>query len=247
MGNSETVKGLSLVLMIEPCSGTAADGSPCNPDPRSQLKGKSMILYTNQKRLKTNITDTEDIFETEAKFIWVPVGPEVIENNYFSLTTNKVKARENIFRPFYSFKEEEKDLYHLKRGRTVGYKESGPGPIAAITIERDMDLYIQHIRIENGIAQLVGLTGGIALIAYILFFFLEYCWSIRKFKDYMASELYYTPEDVLAMEGAGAKVDNLGVSGKRSFINRSFHNEIIGEEEKTLNKAKVNMCCRVLS
>ena len=63
----------------------------------------------------------------------------------------------------------------------------------------------------------------------------------------MASELYYTPEDVLAMEGAGAKVDNMGVSGKRSFVNRSFHNEIIGEEEKTLNKAKVNVCCRALS
>ena len=93
----------------------------------------------------------------------------------------------------------------------------------------------------------MGLTGGIALILYILFFFLEYCWSNRKFKDYMASELYYTPEDVLAMEGAGAKVDNMGVSGKRSFINRSFHNEIIDEEEKTLNKAKVNVCCRALS
>ena len=63
----------------------------------------------------------------------------------------------------------------------------------------------------------------------------------------MASELYYTPEDKLATEGAGGKVNNNGVSGKRSFINRSFHNEIIGEDEKTLNKAKVNMCCRALS
>ena len=93
----------------------------------------------------------------------------------------------------------------------------------------------------------MGLSGGIALIAYILFMVLEYCWSARKFQDYMASELYYTPEDVLAMEGAGGKVDNKGVSGKRSFINRNFHNEIIGEHEKTLNKAKVNMCCRALS
>ena len=62
----------------------------------------------------------------------------------------------------------------------------------------------------------------------------------------MASELYYTPEDVLAMS-SGTIVKNGGVSGKRSFINRSFHNEIIGEDVKTLNKAKVNMCCRALS
>jgi hypothetical protein len=116
----------------------------------------------------------------------------------------------------------------LKRGRTVGYKDS-ESAIAAITIERDTDLHIQHIRIQNSIAELVGLTGGVAVISFILFMILEYCWSARKFKDYMASELYYTPEDVLAMEGA-SKANNGGVSGKRSFINRSFHNEIIEED-----------------
>ena len=133
--------------MIEPCSGTTSTGSPCNPSPRNQLKGKSMVLYANQKRLKPDFKNTEKLFEAEAKFIWVPIGPEVIENNYFSLTHEKAKARENFARPFYNYKEEEKDLYYLKRGRSVGYKDAGPEVIAAITIERDMDLYIQHIRI----------------------------------------------------------------------------------------------------
>lgn len=73
----------------------------------------------------------------------------------------------------------------------------------------------------------MGLTGGVAVISYILFMILEYSCSARKFQDYMASELYYTPEDVLAMDASIVK--NGGVSGKRSFINRSFHNEIIGE------------------
>ena len=45
-----------------------------------------MIIYSNQKRLKANVTDTEKPYETEAKFTFVPIGPELIENNYFSLT-----------------------------------------------------------------------------------------------------------------------------------------------------------------
>lgn len=85
-GNSETLVGVSLVFLIDPCEGTTSGGDACNSDPRSQLKDKSMILYSNQKSLKTNITDTEKVFDTEAKFTWIPLGPEVIENNYFSLT-----------------------------------------------------------------------------------------------------------------------------------------------------------------
>lgn len=67
--------GQSLVFLVEACKEN------CAADLRDQLLGKSMIFYANQKPFDDMII--EEPYREEGKFFWVPVGPMLIENNFF--------------------------------------------------------------------------------------------------------------------------------------------------------------------
>lgn len=60
--------------------------------------GKSMIFYANQRVFDE--LDFENAMKEESKFFWVPVGPEMVEQNFFSVKESCVKSFDNLLKPF---------------------------------------------------------------------------------------------------------------------------------------------------
>ena len=98
------------------------------------------------------------------------------------------------------------------------------------------------------------MLGGAMILLWIVIFSIEFVLTNKKFQNYMASELYYVPED-LDRELDEEKVGCMGkdsLTRKRYSIPRDLHNEIIDEDGKVLDNTKVGMpckpfmCCRVL-
>ena len=65
----------------------------------------------------------------------------------------------------------------------MGFKDQEfmPNVLAALTIERDLSLYKTEWRLENSVFVIAGLVGGFALLVWLLFFMLDYCWTNPKF------------------------------------------------------------------
>ena len=78
MGDRYSYKGQSLVFLVEACKG-----GNCVDNPRQALEDKSMIFYANQKPFDDMMID--EPYKKEAKFYWIPIGPELVENNYFKV------------------------------------------------------------------------------------------------------------------------------------------------------------------
>ena len=100
------------------------------------MQNKSMIMYANQKIFDRN--DWDMPFKMESKFLWVPVGPEMIEQNFYSVMQGCVESNDNMLMPFVEDETMEK-VFDIKKGSTVGFKDNYPGVLAAMTIERDLD------------------------------------------------------------------------------------------------------------
>lgn len=79
--NSDHINGKQLVILFEKCVGLA----DCydHKTVKTLMRGKSIVLFANQRTFSEN--DIESPFVEESKFIWVPIGPEMIEDNFFSL------------------------------------------------------------------------------------------------------------------------------------------------------------------
>jgi hypothetical protein len=103
-----------------------------------------------------------------------------------------------------------------------------------VTIERDLSFFSTEFRLENSVIIMASLMGGLALLVWLLFYILDYCWTITKFKNYMASELYTVGEN-----------DFKEMVSARGHLPLGFHNEIIPVDGKTLNLTKVGFCCRL--
>jgi len=155
-------------------------------------------LFVNERTFDEN--DFDNPFVEESKVIWVPFGTEMIEDNYFSLEVGSLQSTDNRYQPFAEYDEDEwsMGLWSFQRGRTVGYRDLKfkPGVLASVTIERDLDLY-KTMRTQNdSYAIWFAMLGGVMVGLYILFFALEYFLTNKAFENYMASELYFIPEDV---------------------------------------------------
>ena len=64
-----------------------------------------------------------------------------------------------------------------------------------MTIERDLDRYLTMRQLENSYLIWFALLGGVTIGLYVVLYALEYCLTIKSFQNYMASELYYIPEE----------------------------------------------------
>lgn len=106
--------------------------------------------------------------------------------------------------------------------------------LAALVIERDLDMTMIQRDLNNSVATIMGLVGGFALVVWLVFFILDYCMTSTKFKNYMASELYTVDESEPA-----------GLSTTRTLSTLGFHNEIIPAKDKTLNLSRVSFCHRL--
>ena len=103
-----------------------------------------------------------------------------------------------------------------------------------------------------------GTLCGFAVGAYIFFFCLEYYFTISKFRDYLASELYTVHSELLQKKkrsdaiGADLNEFNGGnfddhyddsLQTKRGKVSHSFHNAILGDEGKVLNRSRRGLFC----
>ena len=124
--------------------------------------------------------------------------------------------------------------------------------LAAVTIERDLNRYLTVREINNSYAIWFALLGGMAVGLYIVLYALEYFLTYKAFQNYMASELYYIPEEVedpLKIKqpkaiGCCASRPTDGLTTKRS-VPRDFHNEIIPEDGRILNSSRVASWCKI--
>ena len=48
------------------------------------MRGKSILVHANQRLFDENDFGDHPFIE-ESKFFWVPIGPEMIEDNFFQL------------------------------------------------------------------------------------------------------------------------------------------------------------------
>jgi len=163
----------------------------------------------------------------------------MVEDNFFSLQIGKVESQDNMYWPYLDLFEdevEETEEYssRLQRGRTVGYKDDRPNVLAAVTIERDLNLYKTQWKEQNSIAVWFALLSGYAFGLYVVFYSLEYFCTFKAFQNYMASELYYIPEEVEKTpfdeekeRGCFKSRPTDGLTRKRAMVSRDFHNEII--------------------
>ena len=124
--------------------------------------------------------------------------------------------------------------------------------LAAVTIERDLNRYLTVREINNSYAIWFALLGGMVVGLYILFYALEFFLTYKSFQNYMASELYYIPEEVedpLGIKqpepkGCCASRPTDGLTTTRS-VSRDFHNEIIPEDGRVLNSSRVASWCKI--
>lgn len=107
--------------------------------------------------------------------------------------------------------------------------------LASLTIERDLDLTMIKRDLDNSVATIVGLVGGFALLVWLMFYVVDMCFTMTKFRNYMASELYS------ASEGEPS-----GLTSTRSLTSMGYHNAIFPAKEKTLNLSRVTICHRML-
>ena len=217
------------------------------------MRGKSIVIFANQRTFDEN--DYDNPFIEQSKFMWVPIGPEMVEDNFFSLQVGQLTSSDNRYQPFAEFEEEEwpMGLWELQRGRTVGYKDLDikPNVLAAVTIERDLNLYKTERVVQSSYAVWFAMLGGVTVGLYIIFYGLEYFLTFKSFQNYMASELYYIPEEV--EDPLGLNQEEPGCCGSRKTdgltrertISRDFHNEIIPEDGKVLNTSRVASWCKI--
>lgn len=67
--------------------------------------------------------------------------------------------------------------------------------LAAVTIERDLNRYLTERKSENSYLVWFAILGGLTVGLYIVLYALEYFLTFKSFQNYMASELYYIPEE----------------------------------------------------
>lgn len=121
----------------------------------------------------------------------------MIEDNFFSLQVgNGEDNKQKLLSPFDS-ENSEGILWQLQRGRTVGYKDMRvkPNVLAAVTIELDLNRYDTIRRVENSLLVWLAMLGGLVVGLYVILYALEYFLTFKSFQNYMASELYYVPEE----------------------------------------------------
>ena len=117
-----------------------------------------------------------------------------------------------------------------------------------MTIERDLDRYLTMRQLENSYLIWFAILGGVTIGLYVVLYALEYCLTIKSFQNYMASELYYIPEEANDQDepsGCCSSKPTDGLTRKRYAISRDFHNEIIPEDGKILNTSRVASCCKI--
>ena len=185
-GNSAQQAGSQLVFLVEGCT------SSCVENTRAQLKNKAIVLFANQRVFEQKKDADEPAIREVSKFHWIPLGPEWIEDNFFSLQLGEVEAWNGLLAPFNNDLEREtENIFALRKGSTVGYKGRKEGVLAAVTIEMSLDLEtIEWTSYSKSGFELAGIVGGLALFFWLLFFLLDHCCTIRSFRLYMASELY---------------------------------------------------------
>ena len=207
MANSEHITGQQLVILFEKCDDLVEDCKG-KEEVKNIMRGKSIILYTEQRSFQEN-SEIDSLFVEESKFIWVPIGPEMIEDNFFSLQMGSVTTKDMRYKPFADTEEESwpMSLWNLQRGRTVGYKDfkTKPNVMAAVTIERDLNLYKVDRRVEGSYAVWFAMLGGVTVGLYVIVYALEYFMTFKSFQNYMASELYYIAEDIESTENVPEK------------------------------------------
>ena len=181
----------------------------------------------------------------------------MIEDNFFSLQNGKVESQDNMYWPYLDLFEDEVEeteeySFRLQRGRTVGYKDDRPNVLAAVTIERDLNLYKTQWKEQNSISVWFALLSGYAFGLYVVFYSLEYFCTFKSFQNYMASELYYIPEEVEKTafdeepeRGCCESRPTDGLTRNRAMVSRDFHNEIIKEDGRILNSRTVYGWCKI--
>ena len=89
--------------------------------------------------------------------------------------------------------DREEFTFWLSKPRfTRGFADNeNPGQIAGVVLERDLNLYTTEYRVENSIFEILALVGGLAVLTFLFFYSLDYCWTITNFRDYLSSELYF--------------------------------------------------------
>ena len=127
--------------------------------------------------------------------------------------------------------------------------------LAAVTIERDLNRYLIERQLENSYIVWFALVGGLMIGMYVVLYALEYFLTFKSFQNYMASELYYIPQEVADNDanelnqaessGCCSSKPTDGLTRKRYAITRDFHNEIIPEDGKILNVSRVASCCKI--
>lgn len=145
-----------------------------------------------------------------------------------------VKTMKYMLHPFVA-DSKDSTAFEIVRGQTLSYKDQTvKNALAALTIERDLDLVRTSWKLHNNIANVVALIGGFALSVWLIFFMLADCCTRRKFENYMASELYTVAEE-----------DSKKMLSKRGLLSYGFFNEINPADGKTLNTNRVNICNRI--
>ena len=72
---------MSLVITYEACSSNNCYASKTL---KKMISGKSFVLLVNQRTFDENSFDDHPFIE-ESKVIWVPIGLEMREDNFFQL------------------------------------------------------------------------------------------------------------------------------------------------------------------
>ena len=231
LGSSMSMSGSQLVFLIEGCSES------CASDIENQMNGKYMLFYNGKERtfIPPKDSDDENNFTESSRFTMFPISQTMHGLASFSFKQGRVDQHNDILRPFHDFDSTEDDVMWMSGPTFGGFLDNvKPNQLAGIALERDLDLYMTEIRLENSGFEMAGLVGGLAVVTFLLFFVLDHCWTMPKFKNYMASELYHAaPEEMVSM------------SSKRGMVGYSFWNEIHDTDGKPLNLNRVTCWHRI--
>lgn len=79
---------------------------------RHMLKGKAIVLKYNERII--NETSWYEPTKEQNRFIYIPIHTMFSEDNRLRLNTGSLKKSQELFMPFYSFEEEEFQMFSLQ-------------------------------------------------------------------------------------------------------------------------------------
>ena len=238
-GDSSAIHASELVFMLE-TSGGVADLTSA----RLMLKGKAIAVLFNERVVDE--TSWESPTKEQSRFMYIPIHTLFAEDYRLKLNPGSMQKRQSLFWPFYSFEEEDFDLFSIKHDDTRVLQRDNT--IAAVSIVENA-VYAEYMFLANNtIWGHLAFLGGFAIVLYYILGMFVCCCTSKKFENYLASELYMATEAVVNAEGqevSEAPESDAGCCGGRSMLSRyrhhipaRFYNAIFDQEAQILNRSE---------